>query len=184
MTEENNLDDPSMKKPIIEMLTVANEYCLFFERAENFQPGEIMGYFRKIAPLLYLKGSTLPGLEVSDESLNERFVTEEQWETVFKTLRDKFGAEDVYFTLDLNNDSKEASLADNMADIYQDMKDFIMLYQKGTLHARENAVAQLQELMAVHWGVILLDALKASHVKVYKNTLDGDILNDDDSWLF
>jgi hypothetical protein len=38
--------------------------------------------------------------------------------------------------------------------------------------------------MATHWGGTLLDALKASHVKVYKNMIDPDILDEDTSWLF
>jgi hypothetical protein len=184
MTDVPYPDDPTMTKPIIEMLTVANEYCLFFERAETFQAPEIIGFFQKIAPLLYLKAATLPDIAVTDESFNERFVTEEQWETVFKALREKIGSDDLYYMLDQNNDTKQASLADNLADIYQDMKDFIMLYQKGPQLARENAIYQLRYLMATHWGGTLLDALKASHVKVFKNLIDPDILDEDTSWLF
>lgn len=176
-------EDLTTARPVLEMLTVANEYCLFFEKADTFQADEILHYYRKIAPLLYLKASTLPVIPVADESFAERFVTEEQWEHVFKTLREKFGDDDVYYTLDHNQDSQEVSLSDNMADIYQDMKDFVMLYQKGTLMARENAVYQAYQLMITRWGPALIDALKTCHVKVFKNLSNDNGFDEDINWL-
>jgi len=183
MPENHTSDDPTTSKAILEMLTVAHEYCLFFERTEAYRHNDIVNYFRKIAPLLYLKGSTLPDVEVTDDAWNERFVTEEQWERVFKNLRDKLGDDDTYYVLDQNNDTRQASLSDNMADIYQDMKDFVMLYQRGTMHARENAVSQVKELMATRWGPTLIDALKACHVKYFKNLIDPDLFAGDSDWL-
>ena len=169
--------------PVLEMLTVAHEYCTFFEQAEKYRVTDILEYFRKIAPLLYLKGSTLPEVAPGDDTFNERFVTEEQWEGVFKNLRNKFGSQDVYYALDHNYDSVEASLADNIADIYQDMKDFVMLFQKNHLHSRRNAIAQIRSLMAAHWGLTLINALGAVHHLVFKDQIDPDILQDDE-WLF
>ncbi len=128
--QEHLPDDQSISKPVIEMITLANEYCLFFEKAAAYKREDILYYFQKVAPLLYLKGAMLPAVEVSDPGAAERFVTEEQWESIFKALREQFLEFDVYHIHDHNQDSVEASLADNMADIYQDMKDFVMLYQK------------------------------------------------------
>ena len=183
MAKEIKHDDQTTARPVLEMLTVANEYCLFFEKADAYQADEILQYFRKIAPLLYLKASTLPTIHVADESFAEKFVTEEQWEQIFKTLREKFGDDDVYYILDQNQDSQEASLSDNMADIYQEMKDFIMLYQKGTLMARENAVYQVYQLMITRWGPALIDALKSCHVKVFKDLTDNHGFDQDINWL-
>lgn len=183
MANYNDNEDQTTARPVLEMLTVANEYCLFFEKADTFQTEDILNYFRKIAPLLYLKASTLPTIHAADESFAERFVTEEQWEHVFKTLREKFADDDVYYTLDHNQDTQEASLSDNMADIYQDMKDFVMLYQKGTLTARENAVYQVVQLMISRWGPVLIDALRTCHVKVFKNLTDDEGFDEDINWL-
>ncbi len=183
MTKNIEKEDLTKTRPVLEMLTVANEYSLFFEKADAFEADEILQYFRKIAPLLYLKASTLPAIDVTDESFAEKFVAEEQWEQIFKTLREKFGDDDVYYTLDQNQDTHEASLSDNMADIYQEMKDFVMLYQKGTLMARENAVCQVYQLMITRWGPALIDALKTCHVKVFKNPMDDHGLDEDINWL-
>jgi hypothetical protein len=177
MTEELDYNKPIYSKQVIEFITVANEYCLFFEKAENYPVDEILQYFQKIAPLLYLKGSTLPYVEVTDETFNERIVTEEMWEMVFKTLREKFAENDVYHTLDHNYDSEESSLSDNLADIYQDMKDFVMLYQKSFEYSKENAVSEIRRLFHQHWGIRVVNALKAIHYILYRNEIDPDLLD-------
>ncbi|MDR4987874.1 MAG: DUF5063 domain-containing protein [Bacteroidales bacterium] len=176
-------EEPGVSGAILEMLTVANEYCLFFERTESIAAADILSYFQKIAPLLYLKASLIDPVAVNPDSDNERFVTEEQWEAVFKPLREKFGSNDNYFIHDHNFDSVEASLADNMADIYQDMKDFVMLYQKNTFHARQNAVAHLSDLFRWHWGPVLINALGAVHQILFRDEIDPDLVSEDDDWM-
>jgi len=176
-------EDQSMSKPVIEMITVANEYCLFFEKAAQYKRQDILSYFHKVAPLLYLKGATLPAIEVSDSGAAERFVTEEQWESIFKALREQFQEIDVYHIHDHNQDSAEASLADNMADIYQDMKDFVMLYQKNTAPARQNAVAQLRNLFGWHWGPVAISALGAVHQVLFRDAINPDALDENAGWL-
>ncbi len=179
-----NPEDSAISKPVLEMLTVANEYCLFFEKAASYSMHDILNYFHRIAPLLYLKGSLLPVSGMPDTEQGERFVTEEQWEQVFKALREQFRDADVYYVHDHNFDSVEASMSDNMADIYQDMKDFIMLYQKNTTPARQQAIYQLQDLYRWRWGPAILSALGAVHQLLFKENIDPDLFESDTEWLF
>ncbi|MBS4014180.1 MAG: DUF5063 domain-containing protein [Bacteroidetes bacterium] len=175
MTDELDYSKPIYSKAIIDFITVANEYCLFFEKVDKYSADDILQYFQKIAPLLYLKASILPFVDVTDESFNERFVTEEQWEEIFKALRTKFGPIDVYHTLNITNDSEESSLSDNMADIYQDLKDFVMLYQKPFEYSKENAVSEVRRLFHQHWGIRVVNALKTIHFTLYRNEIDQDL---------
>ncbi len=176
---KNQTDDPTVSTPVIEMLTVANEYCLFFEKVANYKQEDILNYFHKMAPLLYLKGALLPELPLSNDAHNERFLTEEEWESVFKELREIFGKLDIYYIHDHNFDSVEASLSDNMADIYQDMKDFIMLYQKNIQIARQNAIANLASQFRWHWGTAAIQGLTAVHHLLFKEDISPDILKDE-----
>lgn len=183
--EEFDQDDLTLSKAAIEMLTVANEYCLFFEDAEKYEPEVILTYFQRMAPLMYLKGSLLQPIEVNDEAFAVRHVTEEQWENIFKTLREKLGDREKYYVHDHNYDTAEASLADNMADLYQDMKDFVMLYQKNTMVSRQNALVQVREFFASHWGPIVINALGVVHRLLHKEQIDPDLFEgEEDSWLY
>ncbi len=154
MKEKN--EEPAYSNSVIELLKVANEYCIFIENADNNSKENILDFVQKIIPLLYLKGSLLPYINIEDNEASERFVTEEQWDTLFSTLREKLIADDEYWFLDYNSADKtdpvKASLSENLADIYQDLKDFVMLYQKPTRAAKQNAAHDCKHLFETHWG--------------------------------
>jgi len=175
MQTENN--DPVNSTHVVEMITVANEFCLFIEKVDNYSKEDVIEYLRKMCPLLYIKGCLLPVVGISDESANERFVTEEQWQVTFNDLRNVFQEDDIYWYLDHTDksysDPIKASLSENFTDIYQDLKDFIMLYQKNTIAARENAVYGCMALFENHWGYRVVNALKVLHHLVFKeNVID------------
>ena len=170
-------------KNVIEFLTVANEYCLFIEKAENYTKEDIVQYMLKICPLIYLKGALLPDYEWSDFEITERFVTEEHWELMFRVLKNKFGEDDTYWAISSNdrgeNVPSTSSVAENLTDVYQDIKDFIMLYQKGTHAAKENALTECRQLFKTHWGYRLISAHKALHDIVYPETGQEDYYEND-----
>jgi len=161
-------------KGVLEMITVANEYCLFVESAEKYSKEIILDYLQKICPLLYLKGSLLPDIKISDENANERYLTEENWLKIFNILREKFDNSDEYWEL-LEDEIEgvkpiKARLSDNFADVYQDLKDFILLYQKNTIAAKENAVMECKKQFGNHWGERIIKAHKIIHDIIYKES--------------
>jgi hypothetical protein len=163
----HKMDEPAYSAPVIEMLTVANEYCLFIDRIEKFPSDELYPFTQKLLTLMYLKGSLLPEIEVEDNEANERFVTAEQWEGIFSILREKFGSDDEFWVLDLEGPDDttpiKASLSELLCDIYQDMQDFIMLYQKESRAAKQNAASECKSLFLSHWGIRVVDILKVLH---------------------
>lgn len=156
----------TQSKSVLEMITVAHEFCLFMEKVDSYSQEDILNYFQKIIPLLYLKGSLLPDIEVTDDSYVERYVTAETWEIVFNELRNKLKPLDNYWVLAHSDDTEasKANIADNLTDVYQDLKDFVILYTKNTQTARENAAYECKLLFETHWGIRLLNALKAIHM--------------------
>jgi len=159
---------PVYAKQVIELLTVANEFCLFTQKIEDYSKEDIISYYRRIIPLLYLKGTLIADIEPQDPDLNERFVLEEDWEVVFNTLRNKLYPNDHFWVCqDPHNEDTEAekaSIAECIADVYQDMKDFLMLYQKNLTGAKENAVHEVFINFPSHWGPALTKALYALHL--------------------
>ena len=168
----NYSDDPTVSKPIIEMLTIANEFCFYLEQIEKKEADEILNFFYRIGPLMYLKGSLLPDIEVENPEANERFVTSEQWENLFNELREKLGKKDEFWIIDpqyINeNEPLKASLSENITDIYQDMKDFLMLYQRNTFAARQNAVKECATLFASHWGYRIVNSMSRIHHLIHE----------------
>ncbi len=161
---------------VLEMIRVAHEFCVFTDRVEKTDINEVLSFYQKVLPLMYVKGSLLPQLEEVDESFGERYVSEEHWQKVFMNIKTKFGDDEYYWEVDQNRELIKSSLAENIADIYQDMKDFVVLFQKTQLAAKENATADLKKFLAVHWGPRLTSSLNHIHKLIYKN----DILEIDD----
>lgn len=165
-------DEPAYSNSVIDLIKVANEYCIYLENAEKLSKEEITPFIQRIIPLLYLKGSLLPEIHVDDTEANERFVTGEEWERMFSSLRELLMDLDEYWLLDYNspdqNEAIKASLSENLVDIYQDLKDFIMLYQKPSRSSKQNAARDCKHLFETHWGEKAIQLLAWVHYLNHK----------------
>ena len=168
---------------VLEFLSIAQKYCLFIEEIDRHEKNEIFDAMHKALPLLYVKGSLLPEVYVEDFSINEKYVTAEHWQDIFNELRRKFGNDDEYWFIENDNplnDLVKGSISDNLTDIYQDMKDFVILYQKPIRDAKKIAVWEIKELFRAHWGVRAVNLLKVIHYKLYNEKIDRNLNYPDD----
>lgn len=170
-------------RSVLEMITVANEYCIYINEIDAYNQDQILAYLHRICPLLYLKGSLLPHIEIDadDEQINERFVTQEQWETVFNSIRNKIKSIDEFLVIapheKLDFNPVKYSIAELLADVFQDLKDFIWLYQKTTLNAKGNAISSCKLLFEQNWGFKISLIQNALHSIIYGQS-DNIILNE------
>jgi hypothetical protein len=159
-------------KNVLEILTVANEFCLFIEEHERFDKSYIFPYLQRVLPLLYLKGSLLPQVEPNHETDNERYVIEETWEYIFNSFRKLLADDNPYhFTEPDSAENTKTSISENLADLYQDLKDFVILFAKPSYYAKINAVYMCYHLFAQRWGKIIPLLLHQIHYVIYKNQL-------------
>lgn len=171
--------DPVTSSNVLDMYTVANEFCIFTEKAEKYNPEEVIQYYAKICPLLYLKGAILPIVEADEEYFGERFVNEDQWENIYNSLLSVFIGNDDFFTLSYENSDNiplRASISEHLTDVYQDLKDFVLLYQKNLAYAKQNALHECRTLFISHWGKRITTLLPALHTIAYRNEPDDELL--------
>ncbi len=162
---------------VIDMLTVANEFCIFTENVKKYEINDVLSYYVKVCPLLYLKGTLMPVIQLDDDYPGERFVNEEQWEEIFNSLRDCFGTKDEFLSIsddEIASKPINTSIAESLADTYQDLKDFVILYQKNLSYQKTNAVAECQSLFVTHWGVRIATILPALHRLAFPITDEFD----------
>jgi len=168
--------DIVLSKNVLEMITVAHEFCIFIENIEKYALKDIMDYLSKIAPLLYLKASLLPDVEVQDTDAYERYITEEVYLAVHQTIEGKFKEQNSYLDTEgitiIENQAVKCFISEKLTDIYQDLKDFIFLYQKEQIAAKENAVYHCKKLFEVHWGFRIISLLKALHYNQFTERID------------
>ena len=156
------------EKNVIEFVTVAAEFCAFLERAEHMKRKAFVDTSLKILPLLYLKASMLPKCEtIGDEAL-ETYVTEEIYEILRINLSGLMGDKDDYldvFVQDMvySDQPIKKSISEDLADIYQDIKDFIFVFQLGLNETMNDSLAICQENFGTLWGQKLVNTLRALH---------------------
>ena len=153
---------------VVEFVTVAAEFCKFLEQAEGMKRATFIDTSLKILPLLYLKASMMPKCEMMGEDMPENFVTEETYEIVRMNLAGILGEKDDYldvFVSDMKYSDQPITkyISEDLADIYQDIKDFIFVFQLGLNETMNDALAICQENFALYWGQKLVNTLRALH---------------------
>ncbi len=175
--------DPVYSRNVVDFVAAANEFCKYAEHASEIKGEEMLNILQRILPYLYLKASLLPALEPFFENGNEKFVTETDWFRIHDSFREKFGTADDYMEVfdEKINESEgpvTSSLSENMADIYQDLKDFLLLYQTGTREVMNDAVWECRMNFENFWGQKLTNAMRAIHKFIYSGEEIGKIEED------
>ncbi len=165
MDIEKIVEAPNTK----DLLIVANQYTTFVEKIHLFEPSDAMEYLLKIIPLLYIKGLLIPVFDLEeDEIIASRFLTEEDYETTYMNVKDKFEKYNYFESYNaLNSQVETYDMSEMITDIYQDMKDFFLLYQKNTFTNQINAVRNLRRTFYERWGKTIVVLLSYLHPLLY-----------------
>jgi hypothetical protein len=179
LTMDTN-QDPVYSRNVVEFVAVANEFCKYAEHASEIKGEEMLRIMQRILPLMYLKASLLPKLEPFFEDGNEKFVTEADWNAINEIFTEKFGSANDYLEVfdEKINDSEGpvvSSISEDMADMYQDMKDFLLLYQTGTGEVMNDAVWECRMNFENFWGQKLVNSMRAIHKFIYSGEEIGKV---------
>lgn len=177
---------------VVEFVTVAAEFCKFLEQADGAKRSAFVDTALKMLPLLYLKASMLPPCETMGDEAPETYVTEETYEVLRMNLAGVLAERDDYldvFVSDMKYSDQPITryISEDLADIYQDIKDFIFVFRLGLNETMNDALAICAENFRLYWGQKLVNTLRALHEVRYAQTDDeepeeeaDDLLSDDD----
>lgn len=167
----------------VEFVTVAAEYCAFIERSEGQKRAEFVDTLLKILPLLYIKASMIPECEVMGEDGLEAFVTEDDYEVIRLNLQELMADRDDYldvFVEDMKYSDTpiRKSIAEDLTDIYQVVKDFVCQFRSGLNETMHDALAQCREHFIGYWGQTLVNTMRALHEVKYNSTEEEEEIDD------
>jgi hypothetical protein len=95
-------------------------------------------------------------------------MTDEQWRQLYDLLKEKLGDWDLYWQVFNPTTDKEAdcgTLADDIADIYRDLKEGLVLNEK-RLARPEDVIWEWRLLYYSHWGKHAIDAMLTIHFRL------------------
>lgn len=158
-------------RQVVEFAASANEYCKYLESTQDIGGIEILKVMQRLLPFIYLRASLLPLLEPVLDASNEKTVTEFDWTRMHDNLLSKMGNNDPFPVIVSAGDPSDGlytgSIAENLTDIYQDLKDFIVSYKGGNEEVMNDAVWEVLMNFEEFWGKKLLNVLTAIHGVLY-----------------
>lgn len=173
------MSKPIYSESVIDFLTVCAEYCISLEKlsAEPQTSRDFLMHMTRILPLLYVKVTLLPVVEAMGEEDLPEHVDEAEYnfvrQNVWRLLQDKDNFLEV-FTPDMiySDNPIENTISENLADIYQDIKNFVAIYADQNEVNMNNAIVRVQETFREYWGQTVVNVLRPMHSLVYSGQLD------------
>lgn len=162
-------------KNTVEFTTVAVQYCLLIENQEEISKDNLTDKLTKILPLLYLKATMIPETElVDEEEQHEITVTEGDYNYILDKLANIFKEDDTYLEVFLEDMKYSetpiaASIAEDLTDIYQDLKNYITIFERGIEENMNDALYICNENYKAYWGQKLVNVLRALHSVKYSS---------------
>lgn len=191
MTSSNDIN--IVYAPVtLDFVTIGVEFCSFLEKMEVKSRTEWAKTMLRILPLLYVKATLLPSVEVIGDQMAEVFVKEQDYMLIANQVASVLAEEDVYldvFVEDMKYSDRPVSsfVSEDIADIYQDIRNFVSVYQHGLDETMVFALNDIAENFRAYWGQKLVNVLRPLHALVYKPldniNLDHTIGEEDIPWV-
>jgi len=158
--------------PVLEFRGLAFKYCALIESHRELTRLKFLKMCLDLLPDLYKKALVLPRFEPTRESLPERSIKHDEWADLFGSIRERLGKYDSYREVfdpifPEQDDPTQSSLADDLADIYRDLKNGLIYWDMVSPTRYEDAVWEWSFNFACHWGQHLTSALRAIHFLVF-----------------
>lgn len=156
---------------------IAEKYCGIVDRAAAFSRTQLLAALYRILPELLCEAIQLPDTDPNDRegaddpkkdlspTLTNSTISQSDWSSLYQLLRQKFGDADLYQTIFNPTEGKEsvtASLADDIADVYRDLRSGLSLASVGAASPAD-VIWEWRFGFYSHWGNHAINALRTIH---------------------
>ncbi len=158
----------------------AERFCHIVDSASGFGGVEILFRIYQILPTLIGEAVQLPDVELTDDQNPNRLETpgkQEQWKKLYDLLKVKLGDADLYwqvFDPTKHSEPIHGTLADDIADIYGDLKEGLTLLDDCSGTTAE-AIWTWRTLFLSHWGDHAMNGLRTIHHLLSERLGDGEL---------
>ena len=157
-----------------EFVKLCRRYCEYLERLPDKNISDFWVVQLHFLSEIYSGALNLPQIDAHYSQEVEKFVTEQEYNDTFVNLVAFIGVMDRFsdfsnFGPPGTSKVSEASLSEMLADIYQELKDFVSLYETDTLENMNDAIAECVDTFGRYWGVKMLSATRIIHVNLYQH---------------
>ena len=174
---------------VIEFVTVGVEFCVFLEQDTLPEREVWVDKMLKLLPLLYVKASLLPETVIMHTEELATFVQEEDYNRVALRVEEVMGEENVFLEVFMeemkySDTPVSAFVSESIADIYQDIRNFVSVYQYELTDQMNDALYHCTDHFHTYWGQKLVNVLRPLHALKSEEwvTSVDDALNEEEPW--
>jgi len=154
------------------LVNLCSQYCKIIDKAEKEELNDFLETVASKMMEIYKQTFEITRFQTRYESEPEKFLSEKQYNKIIKKLKEFFGKRDLYNEIidparPTSQSVFQASLAEDLTDIYQDFYDFSEWYSLGTLESINDSIIECLNTFEKYWGIKLLNALRAIHMIRY-----------------
>ena len=158
----------------VSFAVVAKKFCALVDSAPDIDRSEFVAQVYRVLSKLIDEAVQMPDVERSDNQRRRSplNVRHQEWERLYNALKEKLGDWNLYrqvFDPTQDNEAIFGSLADDLADIYGDLRKGLEL-NDACPSQREDAIWEWRVLFYSHWGKHAIDALQAIHSHLQNGT--------------
>ncbi|HLO57347.1 MAG TPA: DUF5063 domain-containing protein [Bacteroidales bacterium] len=176
-----------VKGPIVkDFVKAAADFCQLVEQASKKKTGELFNEFQQLVPALYMKAALLPLPKYCYDEEMTAFVKEDDYARIHDGLQHKF---ELFTgitgmspgTLPNQHELISFALAESFTDLYEELKNFVKLYEVGLPQSMNDAVWFCRKSFEQSLGIRIIESLKSLHSLVYdKNSTGSRAIQNDD----
>jgi len=179
MNEHDDLPASGVYAPeVLEFVRSANEFCSWIEDAAEKKPVDFIASSLDMLSGVYHHAVRVGRTEPELESGNEKFVTEQDWSGIYQVVLNLLGRHNAYLRIAEGEEYDRSDLvshniSEDLADLYQDLKDFTLQYRQGVEEIMNDAIWEVMDNFDHYWSEKLLHALHALN-KLYISNIDPE----------
>ena len=176
-----------IKGPFIDKFVKAADYfCCLLEDCSQKKTGELFSELQQLLPEIYMRAAQLPKPKYCYDEEIASFVKEDDYARIHDSLQNKFQLFSGITGMSPGTRQDQQGLvsfriAESFADLYEELKNFLKLYEVGLPQSINDAVWFCTKHFENSFGLKILDSLKLLHEFIYNKISTGSrtILNDD-----
>ncbi len=169
MTTQNltpDIEDFKYDPNIIEVVKTGNEFCKLVENPnQNDTPTFVKNTLQSASRLYTASLAVAPPDDLPEET-TQKFVAEADWVYIENATREKLGENNRLVDLrepEHPEETTETEISECLADVYQTIKDFILLYELDYDNAMLAGIKEYLDLFRYHTGHRLLLIMSELH---------------------
>lgn len=149
----------------------ARKFCTLVENCNDFELSDFEEKSLSLLSKLYHLAIELPFPALVNDDLQIDSVTVKQRKKIYSEINDLFGKNHIYkmiYDPDQNDDEiVHAMLGDDFSDIYSDVKNSLVIFDKNDTNSINEAVWQWKNDFMSHWGSHALNIISTIHKRHY-----------------